>query len=632
MPRLHRPRSPASKVGFLRPFRRMHPPSVVERRVRIDPALDFLPRLLLGRTEARLIAARAAAQGVGADEAAIAEGRIDETRFYRALAAHLGVPFVAEPVPVALTPGRQAFRAGAAPLREGRGGFLLAPKGAALRSLLAGGRKLEGAVITTPSSLAESLLRAGEDTLAAQAAERLGRRAPALSSRTAVTRGPSWALFLGAVAIAAAMAFGQDGIAEVVSIVIAACFVPGAVLKILSGGIGGCAPETVRRPSDRELPRWSVIVALHREERVVERLLESLRNIDYPAAKLEVILAVERDDLGTLAALRAGRPPPNFRILVCPPGVPRTKPRALNIALAFCRGDFVTVYDAEDEPDPGQLREAAAAFAAGPTNLACVQARLAIDNADDGPLGRAFALDYASLFDRLLPGLVRLGLPIPLGGTSNHFRRIILERALAWDAWNVTEDADLGLRLARLGYTAGTIPSDTWEEAPTRIGSWLKQRCRWLKGWMQTGLMLVRDPVGLVRRVGLVRAGVMVVHTWGTVAAALFAPFVFIFAAEHIISQWTANRPLDGTVIYFVLIALLGTAAHLVPMLLAARERGLRFGPRELAFIPVHLVLVSAAAWIAASELVRAPSHWHKTEHGLASRRRRARRDEASVV
>ncbi len=632
MPRLHRPRSPVGKVGFLRTFRRTHPPSVVERRVRIDPALDFLPRLLLGRAEARLIAARAAAQGVSADEAAIAEGRVDETRFYRALAAHLGVPFVAEPVPVALTPDRQAFRAGAAPLREGRGGFLLAPKGAALRSLLAGGRKLEGAVITTPSNLAESLLRAGEDRLALQAAERLGRRAPALSSRTAVTRGPSLALFLGAVAIAATMAFGEAGIADIVSLVIAACFVPGAVLKILAGGMGGGRPEAARLPSDAELPRWSVIVPLHREERVVERLLESLRGLDYPAAKLEVILAVERDDLATLAALRAARPPSNFRILVCPPGLPRTKPRALNIALAFCRGDFVTVYDAEDEPDPRQLREAAAAFAAGPANLACVQARLVIDNAEDGPLGRAFALDYAALFDRLLPGLVRLGLPIPLGGTSNHFRRIMLERALAWDSWNVTEDADLGLRLDRLGYAARMIASDTWEEAPTEVGSWLKQRCRWLKGWMQTGLVLARDPAGLVRRVGLLRAGAMIVHTWGTVAAALFAPFVFIFATEHLITHRPEGRGANGTAIYFSVIAVLGMVAHLLPMTLAARDRGLRLGFREFAFIPVHLVLVSVAAWIAAWELVRAPSHWHKTEHGLAARNRRGQGSRAAAV
>ncbi len=623
MQRLHDPHRPESRRPA--PGLPVDKPATrpLDHAFRIDPALDFLPRTLLGRSEARLIRMRASAQGVGADETAVAEGYVDEKRYYRALADHLGLPFIDRPVDLVLPAGREAFRAGAAPAKDTRTGFVLAPTGRALRSLLSGGRSLSGAAVTTPSLFAESLLRTGDRRLAIGASERLARRAPALSSRVAVRPLPCMILFGCAMLIAAIAFAGPDDPRVLLSALLAACFVPGAVLKLAAGAAGAFRTKEPAPLSDRALPRWSVIVALHREERVVERLVRSLRALDYPAAKLDVLFAVERHDAATIRALRGTRLPPNFRILICPPGLPRTKPRALNIAFAFCRGDYVTVYDAEDEPDPGQLRAAASAFASGPPELACLQSRLAVDNADDGRLEKSFALEYAALFDRIVPGLARFGLPVPLGGTSNHFRRRALDKVLAWDAWNVTEDADLGLRLARLGFKVSSLRSDTWEEAPVRLGGWIKQRSRWLKGWMQTGMVHLRDPAGLIRRIGFVPAIVVAVHTWGTVFAALFAPLAAFAAVRHAAAVWSAGRGVDAATLYFGVIALLGVIAYLVPVLLAARDRGLAITPGDLAFMPIHLLLVCAAAWFALAELVRAPSHWHKTDHGFALRRRR---------
>ena len=280
----------------------------------------------------------------------------------------------------------------------------------------------------------------------------------------------------------------------------------GIALRALAA-VASCRgdPDAPALP-DADLPVYSVVVALHREADVAARLVAALDGLDYPRAKLDILLVLEEGDWATIAALRALDLPGRYRIILAPDGQPRTKPRALNVALPLARGDLLTIYDAEDEPEPGQLRAAAARFAVAPAQIACLQGRLAIDNFADGWLARLFALEYAALFDVLNPGLAALGLPIALGGTSNHFRTPILRRVGGWDAWNVTEDADLGLRLARCGYGVEALASATHEEAPARLAAWLGQRRRWLKGWMQTLAVHFRDPGRFVAELGAKRA------------------------------------------------------------------------------------------------------------------------------
>jgi glycosyltransferase XagB len=210
-----------------------------------------------------------------------------------------------------------------------------------------------------------------------------------------------------------------------------------------------------------------------------------LWRLRHNTAKLDIKLVIEHDDRATCRAIQALKLPAIYETVVAPKGWPRTKPRALNIALPQLRGELAVVYDAEDIPAPSQLREAAERFLRAPRKLACLQARLAIDNSEDSWLTRLFAIEYAMLFDVLNPGYAGLGLPVPLGGSSNHFRTEVLRDVCGWDAWNVTEDADLGLRLARFGYRVGILSSTTQEEAPARLDAWLKQRRRWSKGWMR---------------------------------------------------------------------------------------------------------------------------------------------------
>ncbi len=240
------------------------------------------------------------------------------------------------------------------------------------------------------------------------------------------------------------------------------------------------------QPHDAFLPTYTLLIPLYQEARVVPDLLQALRRLDYPAAKLEVLLITEQSDTATRAALQQAMLAPNMRIIVVPEGRPRTKPRALNYALSYARGRYVAVYDAEDAPEPGQLKMAVRAFRTRPGRIGCVQARLDIYTPAASFLTRQFTLEYMALFYGLLPAFQRWRIPIPLGGTSNHFPRAVLAETGGWDPYNVTEDADLGLRLARKGYGVAMIGSTTWEEAPERWRQWLGQRTRWIKGWIQT--------------------------------------------------------------------------------------------------------------------------------------------------
>src|SRR5208282_646403 len=291
------------------------------------------------------------------------------------------------------------------------------------------------------------------------------------------------------------------------------------------------AAHFLRRPvappalSDRALPTYTIIAPMYREASVAAQFVAALKALDYPAAKLEIKLVLENDDSETAAALRKTGLAPNMEIVITPDGAPRTKPRALNVALPLARGKLLAIYDAEDRPEPDQLRIAAAAYAVAGPRVACLQARLTVDNGGDGFFPYFFAVGYASLFDVINPGLGKLGMPMPLGGTSNHFRTALLRRVVGWDAWNVTEDADLGLRLARFGYQVETIDSATYEDAPVTFSDWLGQRTRWLKGWMQTLAVFLRTPRHYIRKMGLFRAFAALCVMVSLIAGPLFGPF-----------------------------------------------------------------------------------------------------------
>jgi cellulose synthase/poly-beta-1,6-N-acetylglucosamine synthase-like glycosyltransferase len=330
-----------------------------------------------------------------------------------------------------------------------------------------------------------------------------------------------------------------------------------------------------------------------------------------------VKLLVEGDDVETIAAALAVAGAPHIEVVIVPPAAPRTKPKALNVGLARARGDFVVVYDAEDRPDPQQLRAALAAFEDGDEALACVQAPLVVDNAEESWIARQFAAEYAIQFREILPFLARLRLPLPLGGSSNHFRTDALRAIGGWDAWNVTEDADLGYRLALEGYQSGVIGPPTYEEAPITFGAWRKQRTRWIKGHMQTWLVLMRDPIRAAREMGLTAfASMQLLLGGGVVAAFAHGPLAFLVLTAALSSY--DLQPADFA------LAVFGYCVAIFAALSACALSKSLSHARAALTMPFYWPLAFFAAVAALFELILRPHHWAKTSHGVSRRVRHA--------
>ncbi len=364
-----------------------------------------------------------------------------------------------------------------------------------------------------------------------------------------------------------------------------------------------------RDSGDAVWPVYTLLIALKDEAESAAQLSRAICALDYPRNRLDIKLLVEVGDEPTWEALRAQAWPPGTELLIVPPGQPRTKPRALNYGLLRAKGEFVVVYDAEDRPHRDQLKMAVRAFRAGGRGLACVQAPL-VGDGGRGWIAGQWALEYAVQFGRMLPGLASLGLPIALGGTSNHFRKTLLEAVDGWDAWNVTEDADLGLRLARCGLQVGVIDPPTLEAPPEALTVWLAQRSRWLKGFLQTWLVVMRRPWKAMREMG---AGNFLALQL-TLGAAILSAIVHGPWAIWLLT--TLVLPGIGPAPIFLGFIAVSYVASIAMALAAPGRRDLR--RLMLAFtLPVYWPLQSVAMARAIYSLARSPHFWAKTPHGV---------------
>jgi cellulose synthase/poly-beta-1,6-N-acetylglucosamine synthase-like glycosyltransferase len=377
--------------------------------------------------------------------------------------------------------------------------------------------------------------------------------------------------------------------------------------------------EEARAVADHDLPVYTVLVPAYREPAVIGQLMSHLGALEYPADKLEIILLLEEDDRETIDAAAAVVTGGHVRILVVPESQPKTKPKACNVGLEQATGEFVTIYDAEDVPDPLQLRRAVVALRRLGPSYVCLQAELGYFNVDQNRITKWFALEYATWFRSLLPGLVALRMPIPLGGTSNHFRARELRELGAWDPYNVTEDADLGIRLARSGYRVGVLDSVTLEEANSDFINWIKQRSRWYKGYLMTWLVHLRSPRATVRQLGW--RGILCLNLFvgGTPLAALLNAVLW---ATTIL--WFLDRPPIMEEIFVppfyylgVICLVFGNATVIYLNVLSARtmDRPDLLGTALLS--PGYWAMMSLAGAKAAWQLVFKPSYWEKTTHGL---------------
>ena len=600
------------------------------------PADEIRLFLKLGIGKPAIAAAFLKAQrnGTFIERELIADGTLDPHIFHEALADWLGLPFFTSinPANVLLTEMIDTQLSKGPLLRLSRPSLpsvlVLAPDvehAIRLREqLTASPHMREGLAIAAPQTIRDAIWQANCRPRVEKVTEHLFGSAPAFSARVVLTGWQGYVLGALSVSFPLAAFTWPEPVLLLLHLALSMIYLLAIGLRAAALRLGSreSLPEPTSAPAaaDGPLPVYTVLVAAYREEAMVPQMIAALDRLDWPKSLLDIKIVCEADDRATIEAVRRHAEGAHYEIVEVPAGGPRTKPKALDYALAGARGEYVVIFDAEDRPHPRQLREAYARFSSAPETLACLQAPLTISNARNSRIAALFALEYAGLFRSLLPLLARLGLPMPLGGTSNHFRRVALEAAGAWDPFNVTEDADLGIRLHRMGYRCGVLRLPTLEDAPTEWPVWRAQRSRWFKGWLQTVLVHFRAPSRLYAQIGAAGLVALFLTTGGMLFSALAHPLLAIFILRSIwlfaSGAWLAVG-LAEQVLFVVdvanvigsycVFALLG----LKPM--SAEERA-AVG-RPWASVPFYWMMLSVAAWQAAKELAANPFLWRKTPH-----------------
>src|SRR4051812_16816010 len=563
-------------------------------------------------------------------------GAAGEREVTMALADQAGLPFAdaehlqPDSAAAALIPESQARRLRAVPLHANRSTLEVAADEVLtddqLAELASAARREVRPLLAAPRALEALSRRAYAAEQAAVARGALHARFPAESAARVLSPAQQYVLGSAAIALVVGLLLARAAPAAVVlgaaAVVVAAITAMRLWLGFSALGRADAiavSPAALAALDERTLPTYTVLVPLLREGPLVPRLLAALAALDYPHHRLDIRLLVETDDADTLTAVRRSELPPHVTLVEVPLGAPRTKPRALAYGLLHARGERVVVYDAEDRPEPAQLRQAVAAFNRAPRRVACLQARLGTYNGERSVLTRWFDADYAVQFDLLLPALAARGAPLPLGGTSNHF---VTERLLevgGWDPFNVTEDADLGVRLHKAGLRTAVLDSLTLEEAPVVPGTWVRQRSRWSKGHLQTLLVQTRHPARLVQRLG-VRGTLGFLATTGAVLVPLLSPVFWLLTTLWFLATpgWL-HDVFPGPVFHLAAVALLaGSVGAILLTVAGALERGLFGAVRHALLMPLAWGLIALAAWRAVAQLPARAHEWEKTEHEAA--------------
>lgn len=482
--------------------------------------------------------------------------------------------------------------------------------------------------LTSKFDIIWEIQRIANTHVSAKAISALSEGDPEHSARVVFTRSQLWSIYLLGLALFLAVALAPIpsliGLNAVVIIVMLLTLAFKAMLAWISSGHRmdvKVTDEEVRALEDSALPMYSVLVPLYKEPAVLPIIAAAIRNLDYPLSKLDIKLVLEEDDAETIAAAKALGLEAIFELIRVPFSIPRTKPKACNYALALARGEFVTIYDAEDKPEPDQLKKVVCAFTKASPDTVCIQARLNYFNADENWLTRMFTLEYSLWFDFYLPALEALKIPIPLGGTSNHFRIEVLRQENAWDPYNVTEDADLGVRLTQVGYRIGVVNSTTYEEATSQLPIWIRQRSRWIKGYFQTYLVHMRHPVRFARSIGSVGFFGFQFFVGSVVFMTLVVPLMWaVFALWLVTGTHAAEFLFPPALLYLSQFSLLaGNGIFIYLTMIGGFKRQLYSLMPYALTVPIYWLLMLIAGYRAVWQLIFNPFYWEKTTHGTSS-------------
>ncbi|WP_184550536.1 glycosyltransferase family 2 protein [Mucilaginibacter sp. FT3.2] len=455
----------------------------------------------------------------------------------------------------------------------------------------------------------------------------LMRRDPKSSASTTFTMPQLIFIFslLGIIAVGMVLNFKNTSI--IINVVISMFFLIAIIFKLFLALVGSrfelhqaVTKEEVRNVIDDELPPYTILLPVYKEDKLIKKLIWNLQSIDYPREMLDIKLLIEEDDDKTLKAVQNLDFPAVFEVIVVPFHMPKTKPKACNYGLHFSRGTFLTIYDAEDIPDTDQLKKVVALFTKLPAHYICIQSALNYFNRNENFLTRMFTLEYSYWFDYMLPGLDTLDIPIPLGGTSNHFKMDALVELGAWDPFNVTEDADLGVRAYAKGYKVAIINSTTYEEANNEPINWIRQRSRWIKGYMQTYLVHMRNPAELIRKIGFKGFLGFNFFIGATSATFLVYPLLLAIFISYLVFDFSTIRTLFPDWVLFMAIfnLMVGNILMIYVNMMAVFKR--RYFELILFAIanPVYWLMHSAAAYMGLYQLITNPFYWEKTNHGLS--------------
>ena len=451
---------------------------------------------------------------------------------------------------------------------------------------------------------------------------------PHLSARTALDRRSMLRIAVVVAAIVAAFVMVPDGTAAVITTFVAVCYLITSMDRNWWLVKGFTSPSLVQISDtealavpDEELPFYTVLLPVFNEPTIMQNLITGVGQLDYPRDRLEVLLLIEEDDFATQVAV-ADIQLQSIRVVLVPPGGPRTKPKACNygMSLADPRGEMMTIYDAEDIPEPLQLRRAVVALRRASSDVGCVQSRLGYFNEKQNLLTRWFALEYDQWFGVVLPAVQDARCVVPLGGTSNHMPTRVWREVGGWDEFNVTEDADLGVRLARYGYRTIILDSVTLEEANYDVINWVRQRSRWYKGYLQTMMVHLRHPLELRREIGT-KAILRLIAMTGAVPLGNAFNLLFWFA----LLCWIAGRPpfvsfLFPPFTYYLCLTLFVVVAPMAVFvgLVVSFAQGKPYLWWAALLVPLYWLLQSVAAIKAIYQLVFRPFFWEKTVHGLS--------------
>lgn len=380
--------------------------------------------------------------------------------------------------------------------------------------------------------------------------------------------------------------------------------------------------KEMKKLKEGDLPNYTVFCPLYKEWEVLPQFVTAMSQLDYPKEKLQVLLLLEENDKKTIGEAYRLNLPEYFQIIIVPHSLPKTKPKALNYGMKFAKGDLAVIYDAEDIPEKDQLKKAYLAFRKADKRVVCVQAKLNYYNPHQNLLTRLFTAEYSLWFDLILPGLQSINAPIPLGGTSNHFRVKDLRKLRGWDPFNVTEDCDLGIRLAKRGHRTAIVDSTTFEEANSQILNWLRQRSRWIKGYLQTYFIHMRRPKEFVFSAKEPDVLTFQLVVGGKVLSIFINPFMWLMTLAYFVFRpWIGDLiesfypPLIMYTGFFCLIV--GNFLYLYCYMIGCVRRGYYDLVKYVFLVPFYWLGMSLAGWKAIYELIRKPHYWAKTVHGF---------------